>query len=70
MRTYFVPLGRIADYPHPAPERTAYRPLPGMFSDYEFKVWASRGAMLEAVRMSESGEGPRKWSPLVKEVRR
>jgi|CXWL01.1.fsa_nt_gi hypothetical protein len=53
---YWVCLGRRADYPHPAPERTAYRPGPGIFSDDEYRVWTNRAAMAKAVRMSERGE--------------
>lgn len=62
---YWVSLGRRADYPHPAPERTAYRSGPGIFSDDEYRVWTSRAAMARAVRMSERGRGVHKWHAMV-----
>ena len=65
MKTYWVPLGRIGDYAHPDPKCTAYQAGLGALTDYRFQVWTSRGAMLEAVRMSERGMGPH-WKPLVK----
>ena len=64
MKRYHVPLGRRADYPHPAPERTAVKPGRGVFDDDVYQVWSSRGAMLQACRMSASGAGD-KWRPLV-----
>ena len=68
MKKYFVPLGRRADYQHPAPERTAYRPGRGVFDDDLYQVWPSRGAMLQACKMSNTGVlGARPWRPLVKE---
>ena len=60
MSRYFLPLGRAAAYPHPAPERTASRAGRSVFADSEFRSWPSRRAMIEACRM---GGG---WKPLVK----
>lgn len=66
MRTYFVPSGRMQDYPHPHPERTAIRQLK-LFSDVECRVWSNRAAMLQMLKKQERGE-PRydRWSALVK----
>jgi hypothetical protein len=67
MKRYHVPLGRRADYPHPAPERTAYKSGKGIFDDDTYQVWPSRGAMLQACKMSDRGIlGNAPWRPLVK----
>lgn len=67
MRDYFVPSGRMQDYNHPAPDRTAYRAGARWDDDYRFKVWTNRPAMLAACRMSDKGiPGARPWRPLVK----
>ena len=64
---YWVCLGRRADYPHPAPERTAYRVGPGLFSDDEYRVWKSRADMARAVRKSERQADARfVWHAMVK----
>lgn len=64
---YFASLGRMTDTHHPAPERTAYKAPLACFADYEFRVWPSRAAMLQAVSMSErSAPEVPKWKPLVK----
>ena len=64
---YFVPEGRVADYPHHAPERTCYRYGRGIFSDLEFRVFSNRAAMLVCCRKSEGTKtGGEVWRPLVK----
>lgn len=66
MRSYSVPMGRMADYAHPHPERTATR-AQRIGWDIECKVWTSRAAMLEAVRMSDTGKlGARPFRPLTR----
>lgn len=60
MKRYYVPLGRMGDYEHPAPERTAYRRGEGMFADMCCQVWPSRGAMLQACKMGDTHV----WKPL------
>lgn len=66
MKRYTLPLGRVAEHVHPAPERTASRSLPGAFGDIEFQVWPSRAAMLKSCDMQEAAGTPRPWRPLVK----
>lgn len=68
MKRYYVPLGRMADYPHPAPDRTATRGGRAWDSNIECAVWTSRGAMLQACRMSDTGilGQSRPYKPLVK----
>jgi hypothetical protein len=66
MRRYSVPLGRRADYPHPAPDRTAYRAGAGAFSEDIYQVWSNRAAMLKAVEMSQRGAGLNQWRPFVR----
>lgn len=62
IRSVYVPLGRCAEYVPPAPERTAYRAGKSWDSPYEFRAWPSRGAMLEACRMSDTGKiGAQPW---------
>jgi hypothetical protein len=68
-RSYYLPVGRAFEQgaPHPHPERTAYRSGVGVFSEFEFKIWASRAAMLQACAMSEKGVDSRYyWKPLQK----
>ena len=65
MKRYTVPVGRMGDYPHPHPERTAWRSGVGIFADNFCQVWPSRGAMLQACKMSERGTRER-WYPLQK----
>ena len=50
MKTYFVPLGRMKDYPHEAPERTAYKIGKNICADYKFTVFPSREFMKNALR--------------------
>lgn len=65
---YFVPMGRMNDHPHPHPDRTAYQTGRTLFDDYRFRVWSSRGAMLQACKMSEDAYGSFRWKPLTKEA--
>ncbi len=67
MKTYSCPLGRRADYPHPAPERTAYRVSPTLGVDDYYQVWSNRAAMARSIRMQERRE-PRSsdWRPMIK----
>ena len=66
MKRYYVPEGRMADYAHPAPDRTATRHGKSWDSDRECAVWPSRGAMLQACKMSDTGVlGNRPFRPLV-----
>ena len=67
MMTYFVPVGRMADYAHPAPDVTAYRPATQLFGDNICRVFHSRAAMLAACQSSADAElwQPR-WVPLMK----
>lgn len=68
-RTYKVPIGRLQDYKHPHPDRTAYKNTGvGMDFDVTCQIWTSREAMLQACHMSDTGElGNKPWKPLVKE---
>jgi len=50
MKKYYVGLGRMNDYKHEAPERTAYKVGASLFSDYEFIVFPSRQFMANAVK--------------------
>ena len=65
---FSIPLGRIADsldkIKHP--ERTSYRSGPGVFSDFNFKVWPSRGAMLTAIDMQERAGTTNAWKDFSK----
>ena len=62
-------MARLHDWTHPHPERTAYKEFGlGIDADFLCQVWTSRGAMLQACKMSDTGElGNRPWRPLVKE---
>lgn len=64
MKSYIVPYGRMGDYLHKHPERTAYRFMSGSF-DCLCKVWSNRTAMLQACLMSRDSRYP--FRPLVKE---
>ncbi len=67
MKTYSVPLGRRADYPHPAPERTASRMCARLGDDDVYQVWPSRKAMARSVRMQQQrAPHPSDWRPMVK----
>lgn len=66
MRPYSVPLGRLAEYPHPAPDRTVYRQV-RWDSDCYCKVWTNRAAMARMIRMQQRRESrPDDWRPIVK----
>lgn len=67
MKHYTVPMGRMADYQHPAPERTAYR-LTGWqgISDAYCQVWSNRAAMARSIRMQERAAPSSEWRPIVK----
>ncbi len=67
MKRYCVPWVRLRDWPHPHPDRTAYKPAGGHLNfDYLCAVWTSRGAMLQACKMSDTGEfGNKPWKPLI-----
>ena len=68
MKSYTVPMGRLQEMTyHPKPDCTAYQ----MGKDFDAicKIWTSRGAMLQAVKMSDTGIlGSNPWKPLVKGV--
>jgi hypothetical protein len=65
---YTCPGGRLADWPHKAPERTAYRMGAGLNFDAHCVVFTNRAAMLQACRMSETGTpGSRPLRPLIRE---
>ncbi len=69
MRSYSVPFGRLADYPHPAPERTAWTMGQRIDSDCYCRVWSNRAAMARSIRMQQrSADVPasRRLVPLVK----
>mgnify|MGYP001563286157 CR=1 FL=1 len=64
MLKYTCPFARLQEWNHPYPTRTAYRATTGW--DYVCQVWSSRGAMLQAVKMSQTGMlGAKPWKPLV-----
>ena len=64
---YFVPFGRLQDFNHPAPERTAFKSGQCWDSEFICQIWPSREAMLQACKMSNTGElGKRFFRPLVK----
>jgi len=52
-----IPMGRIAEFRPEHPERTSIRPGKSWDSDYEIRVWPSRGAMLTACRMTHGPLG-------------
>jgi hypothetical protein len=55
MKTYSVPLGRMAEVKHAYPDRTAYKSERGIFGDIRFQVWSNREAMARSIRMQERG---------------
>jgi hypothetical protein len=67
-KQYQVPAARLNDWSHPHPDRTAYCSRgTGMDFDYTCKVWPSKGAMLQACKMSDTGaHWARPWKPLEK----
>jgi hypothetical protein len=66
MKSYRVPVARLNDWCHPAPERTAYRHGQGIDFDVTCQLWSNRAAMLQACKMSDTGAlGARPWRPLV-----
>lgn len=71
MKRYTVPPGRVADYPHPAPDRTARRAGRSWDSEDQFQVFTNRAAMLKACEISERGAalGSNPWRPFVTEGR-
>lgn len=65
-KTYTCPLGRRADYPHPAPERTAYRVAATLGTDDFYRVWPNRESMARTIRMQQQREARRDdWRPMV-----
>ena len=69
-RTYTVPVVQLRGYPHPAPERTAWRMHRGpMDFDVDCQIFTNRPAMLKSCEISErSAElGHGFWRPLQKE---
>jgi hypothetical protein len=50
MDTYYVPLGRMAEYQHPEPERTGVQPGKGIFADVKCTIFPSRQWLLNAVK--------------------
>ena len=67
MKTYSCPLGRRADYPHPAPDRTAYRASARLGVDDYYQVWPSRGAMARTIRLQQKrAPALSDWRPMVK----
>ena len=77
-RPIYVPLGRLRGtiagtdtaFKLPGPiERCAYKTMPGALSNYVIRASTSLGAMLEAVRMSDTGKlGANPWRPCQKEA--
>jgi len=66
MKRYTCPPGRRSDYPHPAPERTAYRVISGLADDC-YQVWPNRASMARSVRMQQSRAAHRgDWVAMVK----
>ena len=56
MKTYTIPLGRLAETKHDAPERTAMKVGYGMFADYVFQVFPNRESMARCIRMQQKRE--------------
>ena len=66
MKRYTCPLGRRGDYPHPAPDRTAYRQGTGMFADDVYQVWPNRASMARSIRMQQKrASRPDDWHAMV-----
>lgn len=68
-KKYRVPGARVNDWPHPAPDRTAYRYGRGLDSDAHCVVFSNRAAMLQACKMSDtSALDARPYRPVIKEA--
>jgi len=52
---YRIPLGRLRETLAAlhAPERSAYKSGPGIFSDYTIQVWPTRQSMVRSIRMQQ-----------------
>ena len=50
MKTYYVPLGRMADYQHAAPERTGVVYGKSTFDDVKCTIYPSRPFLLNACK--------------------
>jgi len=69
MKKYSVPFGRLRDWNHPHPDRTAYKCGRGTLDDCICQVFSNRTAMLVACDMSQDSEHV--WNrlhPLIKDV--
>ena len=56
-RTVYVPAGRMAEHVPEHPERTSVQSGKGALDfDVRVRTWPSRGAMLAACRMSDTGK--------------
>lgn len=51
MKKYTVPLGRMADYPHPHPERTGIKASAKLFADCTCVVFPSRVMLVNACKI-------------------
>ncbi len=56
MKRYTMSMAAAIEHTPEHPERTAYHCGKGMDFDYHFRVWPSRGAMLESIRMEQRRE--------------
>ena len=66
MKTYIVPLGRLSEVKHDAPERTAMKVGAGMFPDCIFGVFPNRAAMARCIRMQQKREHMRgDWQAVI-----
>ena len=66
MKTYACSIGRRSDYPHPAPDRTAYRVGRDLGDDDYYQVWPNRASMARSIRMQQRREAQRAdWKPMV-----
>jgi hypothetical protein len=76
---YIIPAGRlrwpggtIGDHVPAHPERASVRhyrnPSDPIAGDFEIRIWPSRGAMLEAVRMASCGPNRDGLRPYIKEL--
>lgn len=59
-REVFIPLGRLQEYLDRLPAdiaiRTGYRARSGIFGEYQILTYSNRPALLEAIRMANTGE--------------
>ena len=55
-RKRYIPAGRLRDYNPPNPDRTSLRQGRSWDSSHEVQEWTSRGAMLTACSMTDTGE--------------